>query len=774
MTVSAGTRLGPYEIVAPLGKGGMGEVWKARDTRLGRDVALKISAEQFSERFEREARAIAALNHPNICHLYDVGPNYLVMELVEGPTLADRIKEGAIPLEEALKIAAQIADAVDAAHQKGVVHRDLKPGNIKIKPDGTIKVLDFGLAKMGGTPTVNADESPTLTIGQTEAGVILGTASYMSPEQAKGKVVDHRADIYAFGAVLYEMLTGQRLHRGDTTTDVLASVIKEEPQWDKVPAQLQKLLKRCLEKDPQKRLRHIGDVMVLVDDASTTKVSPPSAGAKWRWIAGVAAIVVIAAAAAVWFLRPAPDQPLLQTEINPPEGANFAGDLTPFALSPNGRKLVFQAQGKDGKRMLWLRPVESASATALAGTEGGEIPFWSPDSRWVGFSGNGKLQRIDVVDGGQPQTICDISGRAGGTWNRDGVIVFDRGTMPLQKVSAAGGTPVDLFPLDRARGETIHDAPYFLPDGQHFLYIGIGKQWAFKFASLDGKVNRVLVEPANGAVSYAPNPRGVGWLMYTVNGQLQARPFDPEKGEFLGQPSTIAEGVGLGRWWYASSNGILAYRHSYGAQYQLVWFGRDGKPLGSLGDPGQIFTPRISPDQKSIVFVRINGENADLWTDDLARNNATRFTFESGANNYPVWSPDGKDIIYESQRNGSFFAVERPASGIGQEVAIRSGGILFPNSISHDGKWLAFVESRGALQFEILLRSRDDPKKTVRIQERGTERDPSISPTLKSTCGRFRPGTAASGRYPTAAGSMRCGLLKAASCSMRRRITELW
>ena len=284
MPISKGDKLGPYEILEPIGKGGMGEVYRARDPRLNREVAVKVSAERFSERFEREARAIASLNHPNICHLYDVGPDYLVMELVEGPTLAERIKEGAIPLEEALPIAGQIADALDAAHEKGVVHRDLKPGNVKVKSDGTVKVLDFGLAKMGGTPTVHGDHSPTLTIGQTEAGMILGTASYMSPEQAKGKPVDQRADIYAFGVVLYEMLTGQRLHSGETTTEVLASVIKEEPRWEKAPPQVQKLLRRCLEKDPQKRLRHIGDVMALIDDAPAAALvaGPPSGDAQRR------------------------------------------------------------------------------------------------------------------------------------------------------------------------------------------------------------------------------------------------------------------------------------------------------------------------------------------------------------------------------------------------------------------------------------------------------------------------------------------------------------
>jgi eukaryotic-like serine/threonine-protein kinase len=418
VSLAVGDKLGRYEILAPIGKGGMGEVYRARDTRLNRDVAIKVSAEQFSERFEREARAIAALNHPNICHLYDVGPDFLVMELVDGPTLADRIQQGAIPLEEALVIARQIADALEAAHEKGVVHRDLKPGNVKMKSDGTMKVLDFGLAKMGGTPILQDDHSPTMTMGQTQAGMILGTASYMSPEQAKGKPVDARSDIYAFGAVLYEMLTGTRLHQGETTTDVLASVIKEEPRWDKVPPQVQRLLRLCLQKDPQKRLRHIGDVMALLDDAPTASASVPAiprpARATWTWVAAGTALLAVIALATVWFLKPAPDQPMLQLEITPPDGVRFTGLITPFALSPDGRRIVFMGAGKDGKTMLWLRSIDSSSAVALPGTENGEVPFWSPDSRWVGFSANGKLQRLDIAAAGQPEVICDIEGRSGG------------------------------------------------------------------------------------------------------------------------------------------------------------------------------------------------------------------------------------------------------------------------------------------------------------------------------------------------------------------------
>ena len=376
MTVTPGSRHDHYEIVEMIGKGGMGEVYRARDTRLPRDVAIKVSAQQFSERFAREAKVIASLNHPNISSLFDVGPNYLVMELVEGPTLSDCIEEGGLPLEEASRIAQQVADALDYAHEKGVVHRDLKPGNIKIRPDGVVKVLDFGLAKMGGVPVGQSDASPTVTLGETKAGVILGTAAYMSPEQAKGKTVDKRADIWAFGVVFYEMLAGKRLFAGDSMSETLANVIKEEPKWDRVPPQAHRLLRQCLEKDPQKRLRHIGDVMRLLDDAATAERSGVGIAApvgaspqrKWLW-PGIAAAVVAIAAVVVWApWRSAISGPAIRFEIQPTEKITFINGSYPM-VSPNGKWVVFPAIGADGVRRMYLRALDSVEVRPLAGTE---------------------------------------------------------------------------------------------------------------------------------------------------------------------------------------------------------------------------------------------------------------------------------------------------------------------------------------------------------------------------------------------------------------------
>jgi len=733
MALTAGTKIGPYQIVELMGQGGMGEVYRARDTRLNRDVAMKFSAERFTERFEREAQSIAALNHSNVCHLYDVGPNHLVMELVEGPTLAERIKQGPIPLEETLAIARQIADALEAAHERGITHRDLKPNNIKIKPDGVVKVLDFGLAKMAGTPTVQGDNSPTLINSETGAGMILGTAAYMSPEQAKGKPVDQRADIYAFGLVLYEMLTGRRLHQGDTTSEILASVIKDEPQWDAVPRQVQKLLRKCVEKDPQKRLRHIGDVMALVDETPAAPATTPAVAVPARrrriWAAAGLVVLLVGVAAVAWFVKPAPEQSMLQMEIIPPEGVKFVNTATPFALSPDGRRLAFLGTAKDGKRMLWVRPIDSSSASFVAGTENAEIPFWSPDSRWVGFSANGKLQKVDVASGGLPQIICNIEGRAGGTWSSEGVIVFDQGDKPLQRVSASGGTATPLLQLDGSRQETYHGAPYFLPDGHHLVYYSSGtKGFDIMLASLDGKLNRTLVKGV-ATVIYAPTARRHGSMLYNIRGQLLARPFDEDKLEFEGEPVVIADGVGGARWWYASANGLLAFRHNYGAQFQLGWFGRDGRTLGTIGDPGLLSTPRISPDQKKIAFQRRSDQNPDIWTFDLTRNTSARFTFDPGYDGFPIWSSGGKTIVYASRRSEGSVIIERPANGVGSETVIAgpTGNDLGPTALSPDSKWLVFTEA-SALHSIVTMQSREDPKKNVRIQDRQAGRDGSISP----------------------------------------------
>src|SRR5579872_2670951 len=482
MPLTPGDRLGPYEILARIGAGGMGEVWRARDTRLGREVAVKVSADQFSDRFEREARAVAALNHPNICVLHDVGPNYLVMELVDGATLGDRIRQGPIPLGEALALARQIAEALDAAHEKGVVHRDLKPANIKIKPDGTVKVLDFGLAKIAepAVPTsADLENSPTLTLEQaTRVGTIMGTAAYMSPEQARGKAVDKRADIWAFGVVLHEMLTGKRLFDGETVSDTLAHVITKEPSLEQVPDKVRRLLQRCLEKDTKRRLRDIGDAMALLEEAPGPDAAPVRRGSSPLWLWAVTAVACLAAAVlGVMRLREkrlAPP-PVTRFQIRLPDQVHFTGGT--FSLSPDGRHLAFSAVAPSQAPAVWVQDLDALEAHPLPGTFTGNNPppfFWSPDSRFVVYSENSPKMRKADVTGGPIQEICDKPNPpVGGSWNRDGVIIFGSTSAGLWRVPAAGGKPVPLTVLDASRHERQHELPEFLPDGHHFLYLSI-------------------------------------------------------------------------------------------------------------------------------------------------------------------------------------------------------------------------------------------------------------------------------------------------------------
>ncbi len=548
MPLSVGTKLGPYEILASIGAGGMGEVYKATDTRLHRDVAIKISAEHFSERFAREAKAIASLNHPNICTLYDVGPNYLVMELVEGPTLAEWLKQAPLAREEALEIAGQIAEALEAAHEKGITHRDLKPANIKIKPDGTVKVLDFGLAKIGGAPAADTENSPTLTVGGTEAGMILGTAAYMSPEQAKGKRVDPRSDIYAFGLILYEMVTGQRLHRGETTAEVLASVIKEEPPWDRVPAPVRKLLRRCLQKDPQKRLRHIGDVMALVEEAPTQEAGPSSAPSEsatnWKAWSVAAAALVIAGFLAFLHFREKPAAALERVRFEIPQPTNmFFTNIV--ALSPDGRKIAFVASQPGAGRQIWIRSLDAVEMHPLPGTENaGGTPFWSWDSRYLVFSAQGKLQKIDA-SGGPAQTLCSDpdNNLLGGFWTRDNKIVYGGQSAPngLSQVDAAGGAPSAVTTM--RPGDVAHGFPALLPDGRHFLYsIRTNAGGEINLGSLGAKPNEQFSKKLLSDLSIVayvpssdPNASATGYVLFTRAGTLMAQPFDDRRAYVRGE-----------------------------------------------------------------------------------------------------------------------------------------------------------------------------------------------------------------------------------------------
>ena len=703
MPLTAGEKLGPYEILERIGAGGMGEVYRARDPRLNRDVAIKVSVERFTERFEREARLVASLNHPNICHIYDVGPNYLVMELVEGNP-----PKGPLPLETALSYAHQIASALEAAHEKGVVHRDLKPANIKITPEGVVKVLDFGLAKH--TPEANAsaigEDSPTLSMAATQAGVILGTAGYMSPEQARGNRADKRADIWAFGVVLYEMLTGQRLFQGEDVSHTMAAVIMQEPKLDAVPIQVRRLLQRCLEKDPKKRLRDIADAMPLVEDppAAAPAAREEAKTRKWLWpgIAG-ALVVALAAISFVHFRETRPEIRALSTTLLAPENGDFelGSPYAVPAISPDGTRIVYGARLKDGRQQLWLRRLDSLTAQPLPGTEGAGFPFWSPDSRWVGFGQETKLKKIDI-QGGPPVAVTNLDAPfRGGTWNADGVILFAVGAnTPILRVAASGGVPqpattgLDPSRKDKAinQGGVSHRYPWFLPDGRHFLYIEtqLGEM-PVMVGSLDesGKPGKLVAQAQSSAV-YAQ-----GHLLYLRESTLMAQPFDVARLATAGEAVPVAENISV-----LSSNlqipgfavspgGLLVYASAASQGSHLVWKNRQGHATGNLGGLTEgIGNIAISPDGKRVAVSENDAQNRDdLWIYDVAHGIPTRFTFDPSNDREPVWSPDGSTIFFQSNRHGSYEIFRKASNGGGTEELLFTGNNPV---VSADGKLLLY------------------------------------------------------------------------------------
>jgi Tol biopolymer transport system component/predicted Ser/Thr protein kinase len=711
MPLDPGTNLGPYEILSLLGVGGMGEVYRARDPRLGRDVAIKVSAQKFNERFEREAKVVASLNHPNICALYDVGPNYIVMELVEGEA-----PKGPMPLEEALEVCRQIAAALEAAHEKGVVHRDLKPANIKVTPTGTVKVLDFGLAKINSlnpTSGSNPEESPTISMHATQAGMILGTAGYMAPEQAKGKTADKRADIWAFGVILHELLTGQRLFMGETVTDTLAAVVLTQPKLEDVPIQVRRLLKRCLEKHPQRRLRDIGDAMALVEEAPPPSSAPviapasPSLMGKLGW--GVASLAVIAAAALafVHFRETPPVTETVRFKAALPENVNFTNNGI-SALSPDGRKLAFSAVGSDGVPRVWIRALDSLVAQPLPGSETIQnlaTLFWSPDSRFVAFQGDGKLKKIDAA-GGPALALCDAPNQiAGGSWNRDGVILFAMDNRIL-RVSAAGGTPSPVISAP-PQGQGGQGFPTFLPDGRHFLYYRASSKAELKgtfVGALDVKPEQQsaqrLMADDNQPVYVPSSDTGAGYILFLRQGTVLAQPFDAKRLQLAGEPVPVAEQVAsiqsLGHY-SASENGALAYRTGtvQGLDLQLSWFDREGKATLTPVEPSRSSTLKVSPDGKRAATIRIDPQtnNVDIWVLDLATGAGSRFTFDPATDGNPVWSPDGSQIAWQSERGGFWGIYRKASNGSGNDELLYKSDTFKAGNLtdwSRDGRFILF------------------------------------------------------------------------------------
>jgi serine/threonine protein kinase len=664
-----GTKLAHYEITSHLGTGGMGEVYQATDPKLGRSVAIKLLPAAFAQdaervaRFEREARVLASLNHPNIAAIYSLeesgGRKILVLELVEGETLAARIARGPIPMNEALSIAKQIAEALEAAHEKGIIHRDLKPANIKITPSGNVKVLDFGLAKVREAEGAALSKAPT-KVTASATGMIIGTAAYMSPEQAKGTDADRTSDVWAFGCVFYEMLAGCRAFEGETVSEILAGVLKSDPDWNRLPAGtpegIRRLLRRCLQREEKLRLRDVRDARIEIDEAQIGPQVDAARGPLRRrerlaWISSLALIGLIAAVAIVSAFRPAPLPPEMRLEISTPPTT----DPVSMAISPDGQKIVFVANSENGSR-LWLRSLGSVSAQPLSGTESAQFPFWSPNNRSVGFFADGKLKRIDV-DGGSVQAMANAPQARGGTWNRDGTILFAPGSAgPIFRMSDTGGEPVRLTRPDGPQ-QSGHRFPRFLADGRHFLYFVTGSPEVrgVYISSLDGSETRRLLN-ADGAATTASS----GQLLFVLQGTLFAQGLDPIRMELTGSASAIAEHVTIDvpanlPAISASTAGSIVYRAgSPGGQRQFVWFDRSGKEIGRVGNPdtANALGPSISPDGRHLALSRTVSGNFDIWLLDIARGVLSRFTLDPSFETNPVWSPDGSRIVFNSTRTG--------------------------------------------------------------------------------------------------------------------------
>jgi predicted Ser/Thr protein kinase len=679
--LDVGTKLGPYEVTAPLGSGGMGEVYRARDTRLDRSVAIKVLPADVSanaerkQRFEREARTISSLNHPNICALYDVGHqdgmDYLVMEYLEGETLEKRLEKGPLPTEVLLRHAIEIADALEKAHRSGVIHRDLKPGNIMVTKTGA-KLLDFGLAKAEQTAFAgDISKLATLSKPLTAEGTIVGTFQYMAPEQLEGKEADARTDIFAFGAVLYEMATARAAFAGKTKASLIAAILSAEPApistlQPMTPPALERLVRGCLEKDPDERWQTAHDVKLqlraIAEGGSQSGLpAPVSARRRIRerlgWAAAAVAALFAAFFAFGYFQRGPSVARAIRAYIKPMEKSSFVffGTASGFALSPDGRRLAYVATTPEGKALLWVRPIDSLQDQPLAGTEGAGFPFWSPDSRFIGFFAGGKLKKIEA-SGGPPLTLCDAATGRGGTWNREGVILFTPSvSSPVHRVSAAGGVATPVTTLDTSKNEASHRWPYFLPDGRHFLYVA-GSSFTPKesptnsllVGSLDSKEGKLLFHTHANAI-YAS-----GHILFLRQNTLMAQPFDPKRLELTGDAFPVADPVledeprFLGVF-SASENGILTYADgTSGAGRQLIWADRSGKKLGEVPEADAYADPQISPDGKRLTF-SVQSSGNDIWVDDIGRGVKTRLTFGSSssqANQAGVWSPDGRRVAY--------------------------------------------------------------------------------------------------------------------------------
>jgi len=747
VTLSPGTRLGPYEIVGPLGAGGMGEVYRAKDTRLDRTVAIKVLPQHLSAnpevraRFEREARTVSSLNHPHICVLHDIGHqdgvDYLVLEHLEGENLAARLAKGPLPTEMLLRTGMEIADALEKAHKSGIIHRDLKPGNVMITKSGA-KLMDFGLARGMGTSGVRGDstQSPTMSQPLTAEGTILGTFQYMAPEQLEGREADARTDIFAFGATLYEMATGKKAFAGKSQASLISAIMASQPEPISVvqpmaPAALDRVVKQCLVKDPDERWQSAGDLKRelhwIAEGGSQAAMAAPSTavtrGQGFRrlvWTLGLA-LVAAGAGLAVGILRQPPTavRPV-RASILPPEGQRFDTGFifaAPMAISPDASRLALTVREGEGSVKLWVRSLDGSFYKPLPGTEGAALPFWSPDSRWIGFFARGKLRKIEA-NGGPVFTLADAPDPRGGTWNEKGVILYGpAAATTLFRVSASGGKSTPATRLDSHRQENTHRFPHFLPDGRHFLYLsrrsgaGAGSEPMIQVGSLDSPEVRPLVETASNAVVAS------GYLLYVSQGALVARRFDPDKLRLQGDPITVAEDLRMDeRFSYgvfsASRNGALVYQTGKKQpQSNMTWMDRTGKVLGTLGGPAQYYIggcPQISHDENRVSVAIVNLENglSDIYLANSKGGARSRLTFGPGDSFVATWSPDGNRLVYAAGLGGKKYEIRsKPASGVrSEETLVTTSTFSFPSSISPDGRSLLYdMDERGPTGRDIYL-----------------------------------------------------------------------
>src|SRR3984957_11726177 len=773
MPLTSGTKLGPYEIVAPIGAGGMGEVYRAKDTRLDRTVAVKVLPSHLSEdpearqRFDREARTISSVNHPNICTLYDVGhqdgTDYLVMEYLEGETLADRLIRGPLPIEQVFKYGIEICDGLEKAHRSGVVHRDLKPGNIMLTKAGA-KLMDFGLAKAaisGSAANSAATSGLTATLSTppgshplTAQGTVVGTFQYMSPEQVEGKEADARSDIFALGAVLYEMATGKRAFEGKTAASAMAAVLERDPAsissiQPTTPLTFERLVKTCLAKDPDDRWQTAHDVKLQLKQiaeggsqinavaiTSSSAAPTPQRSTAWAWGLAVIFALVAATALVMAYLASQKPQPILRVEINPPAKMQFnlAGDNAgPAMLSPDGRYIVFSANGVSGTQ-LYLRPLDTTASQILPGTEGAVFPFWSPDSHSIAFFTNEKLKRIDLGSSG-PVTICDSVLGRGGSWSQDGTIVaamnYNAG---ISKVLATGGVPTPITTVDNITYSS-HRWPWFLPDGKHFLYIAVNHNQpaspdtGFFIASVDGKENRLLFHNLSNAIYASGN------LLFQRENSLIAQAFDPSSEKFTGQPETLSENVqydaGLWRANLSASN-VATMLYATGATSgieTLTWFDRTGKILGTVGEQGGFYDVDLSPDEKKLAVVDANTSNATIWIHDLQSKLKTRLTFSPGTHRNPIWSPDGTEIAFTSKQQTEISV--KAIAGTGPERTLLSSPTPLYQGItdwSPDGRYLMTEQGAGVVQQLWVVPMFGDHKPFPFSKSSSQERGGSFSP----------------------------------------------